>query len=236
MKVLDLDPVESSLVIVAHPDDAEFRAGGTMAALCARGATVDLAVLTDGGRGTRDAGEVGGGIAARREREQQEAGAIVGVASVSFFGERDLELAVVPSVVERVVELLCERRPQVVITHDPWRRYLLHPDHEAAGQIVRRAVLRAREPSIQGDRAWSISELWLFAADEPDVVVDVTPHFSTKMAAILAHGSQHRTDMGIEEGTEADIPAFVERQRARFARYAQDQPFELAECFRRVTL
>src|SRR5581483_11544709 len=89
-------------------------------------------------------------------------------------------------------------RPDVVLTHDPWRRYMLHPDHRAAGEIACDAVYRAGEPRFYRELAdelprWKPRELWLFTAEEPNHVEDISATYDTKVRAMLSYRSQFAT-------------------------------------------
>ena len=92
-------------------------------------------------------------------------------------------------------------RPDVVVGHDPWRRYRLHPDHRHAGFLAVDGIVAARDPLFfpeQNLPHHRPSALLLFEADEPDHVEDVTGHGDAKLAALFAHESQYRSTMHIE--------------------------------------
>src|SRR5262245_42573258 len=128
--------VERALVIVAHPDDAEFWAGGTIAKWTAAGAEVSYLVLTDGEAGGFDPAMARSEIPGIRRGEQQKAAEILGVSSVRFLGCNEggllqprLELHV------ELVRAIRRTRPQRIITWSPewnWQRFRsCHPDHLA---------------------------------------------------------------------------------------------------------
>ena len=79
----------SAAVIFAHPDDAEYMCGGTVAAWTAAGCAVDYVVLTDGSAGSNEPGVTREGLREVRAREQEAAAAVLGVRSVTFLGEVD---------------------------------------------------------------------------------------------------------------------------------------------------
>jgi LmbE family N-acetylglucosaminyl deacetylase len=87
-------------------------------------------------------------------------------------------------------------RPDVVVGHDPWRRWLLHPDHRAAGLLTVDAVVAARDPlyapelRAEGLAAHRPHTVLLFGTDDPDEVVDVTETLEVKIAALREHASQ----------------------------------------------
>jgi LmbE family N-acetylglucosaminyl deacetylase len=106
-------------------------------------------------------------------------------------------------------------RPVVVLGHDPWKRYRLHPDHRAAGFLTVDAVVAARDPHFFPDQGLAHHRpetLLLFEADEPDHYEDVTGFADAKAAALECHVSQFRTTMYIEpddDGTQ--LRAFRDR-------------------------
>jgi LmbE family N-acetylglucosaminyl deacetylase len=87
-------------------------------------------------------------------------------------------------------------RPDVVVGHDPWRRWLLHPDHRAAGLLTVDGVVAARDPlylpdlAAEGLSPHRPHSILLFGTDAPDEVVDITATIDVKLAALRAHASQ----------------------------------------------
>jgi LmbE family N-acetylglucosaminyl deacetylase len=206
--------VTRALAVGAHPDDIEFGCGATLARWAREGAHIELLVLTDGSKGTweleRDLAEL---VATRRD-EQLAAARTLGVAGVHFLDAVDGELEVVDRRREEVCAAIRASRPDVVLGHDPWKRYRLHPDHRRAGELVIDGIVAARDPHFfpAAGEPHRPSHLLLFEADvvdhiEPAAEEDV----EAKIQALLCHESQWRSTMGIEEGS----PDF-ERQRAVF--------------------
>lgn len=227
----------SALVIGAHPDDAEFGCGGTIAGWTDAGTRVALAVLTDGSKGSHDPGLGDEELRDTREAEQRAAAQVLGISPVRFLREVDGELTERPELVRAVAEMIRELRPEIVLTHDLWRRYELHPDHVAAGQIVLRALYDAREPraaralAARGFAPWRPRELWLFGAAEADHHEDIGPAFERKLQALLCHRSQYGTSFGIEEDPEPLRSALRRRAPA-----ASSDAASLGESFRRLAL
>jgi LmbE family N-acetylglucosaminyl deacetylase len=87
-------------------------------------------------------------------------------------------------------------RPDVVLGHDPWRRFLLHPDHRAAGLLTVDGVVAARDPlyapelAAEGLAAHRPHTVLLFGTDAPDELVEVTATIGAKLASLRAHASQ----------------------------------------------
>ena len=127
----------SVMTIGAHPDDAEFGAGGTICNWTQAGAQATFVVATDGSMGSWDPNLDRDDLVAQRRSEQMAAAAVLGVASVAWLGQPDGELRHTAGVLKAIVSLIRKHRPDIVLTHDPWQRYQLHPDHRAVGQAVR---------------------------------------------------------------------------------------------------
>lgn len=212
----DLPVPASALAVGAHPDDIEFGCGGTLAKWAAGGCRIHHLVLTDGSKGTwQDDDDVAALVATRRE-EQRAAARVLGGGDVDFLEWPDGELE--SGLVQRrqVCAVIRRVRPAVVLGHDPWRRYRLHPDHRHAGWLVVDGVVAARDATFYEDLglpAHRPGALLLWEADEPNHVEDVGEYVEQKLAALMAHRSQYRSTMGIEDG--AADGAGTERFRAR---------------------
>jgi LmbE family N-acetylglucosaminyl deacetylase len=232
------DVPASALAIGAHPDDVEFGAGGTIARWAAAGCVVHHLVLTDGSKGTWDLQADTAALVATRQDEQRAAATALGATGEVRFLDRvdgDLELDVATRT--EVARAIREVRPVAVLGHDPWRRYRLHPDHRAAGFLTCDAVVAAREPHVTiGDLpAWRPSVLLLWEADEPDVAVDVTGHAEEKLAALLAHASQHESTMAItgsSDAAAAEVEQFRRRVLDRLATWGRQVGVAHAEAFK----
>lgn len=213
MLTRDLPVPESALAIAAHPDDVEFGAGGTLARWSAGGCVVHHLVLTDGSKGTWDLDCDTAALVATRQGEQRAAAAALGATGeVRFLASVDGTLDAGVREREAVALTIRQLRPEVVLGHDPWRRYRLHPDHRAAGWLACDGVVMAREPhfGLDGTPHWRPARLLLWEADEPDCFVDVSAHVAAKLAALEAHLSQFASTMAID-----DAESVVERERFR---------------------
>lgn len=187
----------------AHPDDIDFGAAGTLAAFADAGVRIHYVVMTAG-----DAGGFGdedrAGIGTLRGAEQEAAGAVVGVEDVQAWAEPDGALAPSAQLQRRVVAVLRQVRPQLVLCPHPERDYerlqRSHPDHLACGEIVTRAVYPALEnpfahPELleQGLAPYRLHRLWYYGspAARENRLVDVSATLQRKVDAIMAHTSQH---------------------------------------------
>jgi LmbE family N-acetylglucosaminyl deacetylase len=231
----------SALAVGAHPDDVEFGAGGTLARWAAAGCVVHHLVLTDGSKGTWDLhADTAALVATRRDEQRAAARALGATGEVRFLDHVDGDLEVDVATRDEVAGVIRELRPAVVLGHDPWRRYRLHPDHRAAGFLVCDGVVAAREPHVRIERlagpleAWRPAGLLLWEADEPDVAVDVTGHTDAKLAALLAHASQHESTMAItgEAALEDEEARFRRRVLDKLATWGRQVGTEHAEAFK----
>jgi LmbE family N-acetylglucosaminyl deacetylase len=210
-----------ALAIGAHSDDVEFGCGATLAKWAAAGCAVHLLVLTDGSKGTWDAGADLDTLVEARRQEQKAAAAALGLSNVAFLDLVDGELG--SGLAERAAVCAAIRRirPQLVLGHDPWRRYRLHPDHRHAGWLTLDAVVAARDPLFfpeQGLEPHRPDLLLLFEAEVEDHFEPVEGFLEAKLEALLCHRSQWRSTMGIDE----DSPE-APTQRAAFVARVTDE-------------
>ena len=221
---IDLAVPSCALVIVAHPDDAEFQAGATLAKWARQGCAVHHLVLTDGSKGTWDPTADIDELVAQRRSEQNAASAALGGAGVEFLGHVDGELDPDRATRSQVCAVIRAVRPQVVLGHDPWKRYRLHPDHRAAGQLCIDGIVAARDPFFHAEQLVDGVE-----PHRPDALLlfeaDVVNHYerveevdlAAKLAALEAHRSQMATTHFYKVGEGDPAPA-VPRPAALQAR------------------
>ena len=236
---LDLPTPSSALAIGAHPDDVEFGAGGTLAKWASAGCTIHHVLCTDGSKGTWDVDADTAALVARRQDEQRAAAKALGsTGEVVFLGWRDGEL---DSGLEQrsLVALWIRRlRPDVVLGHDPWRRYRLHPDHRHAGLLACEGIVAARDPHFfreHGVAHHRPSALLLWEADEPDHAEDVTSSVDAKLTALECHASQFESTMHASgEHLAAELDAFRSRVRNRLAEHGRRVGVAYAEAFKLI--
>jgi len=234
----DLRVPASALAIGAHPDDIEFGCGATLAKWAAAGTVLHHLVLTDGAKGSWDPDQDESALIALRKEEQRRAATLLGGGHVTFLGRTDGELCNDTRARWEVSQLLRLVRPDVVLTHDPWRRYRLHPDHRAAGFIVTDSIVAARDPHFFTDQdlvPHRPSALLLWEADEPNHVEDVSDFVETKLAALLAHESQFRSTMGIEGGAASEFEAFTAQIRDQLRQHGGIADLPYGESFHLMT-
>jgi LmbE family N-acetylglucosaminyl deacetylase len=195
--------VSRALVVTAHPDDVDFAAAGTVATWTDAGVTVTYCVVTDGQAGGFDRSVPRGEMVVVRRAEQRAAAARVGVEDVRFLGHVDGELAATTELVGQLARLIRQLRPQRMVIPSPERDYAhihrSHPDHLEAGKAALDAIYpAARNPFAhpelldEGLEPWTVADTWLMAHPTSNHAVDVTAVYDRKIAAVLAHESQHQ--------------------------------------------
>lgn len=223
----------SAMVVVAHPDDAEFMVAGTAAKWAAAGSEVTYVVITRGDKGSDDPTMTPSHLATVREAEQRAAGAILGVKNFVFMGYDDGYLRHTLPLRREVARLIRTYRPYTVVCFDPTNRflgdnYVNHPDHRASGDVTVDAVFptardRLTFPELLADglEPHKVKELWLGSPVQANVWVDIGPTLELKRQALLAHTSQIPPEMG----PYADVMG---------RRSAEGCAFEFAEAFHRI--
>ena len=233
----NLDTPAVVLAIGAHPDDVEFGCGGTLAKWSADGATVHHLVCTDGSKGTWNPDADTAALVASREHEQRNAASALGATgSVSFLGYVDGELEHSREAIDRIALAIRTLRPNVVLSHDPWKRYRLHPDHRNTGLNVCDAIVAARDPHFLKHHMTDFGvthhrpdALLLWEADEPNHVEDISAFVDTKLAALERHESQFESTM---KATDEDgMEVFRTRMRTRMAELGSPHGLRAAEIF-----
>jgi len=237
----DLIVPERALAIGAHPDDIEIWCGGTLAKWAAAGCMIHLLVLTDGSKGTWDPNQDVASLVATRQEEQREAARRLGDGEVGFLGRPDGELRNTIREQWEVCRWVRVVRPDVVLGHDPWRRYRLHPDHRNAGFVVTDSLVAARDPLFFTDQELPPhrpSALLLFEADVANHVEDVAGFEETKIDALLAHRSQYETTLKINPGDPnaegASTEAFAVDIRRKLAEHGALAGLAVGESFHRL--
>jgi LmbE family N-acetylglucosaminyl deacetylase len=186
--------------MVAHPDDVDFSAAGTVAWLTAGGVDVSYCIATSGDAGGFD-DTPRDQMGPLREAEQRAAAATVGVQDVQFLGYPDGRLAPTLELRADFARAIRRVRPQLAIISSPQRNWARipasHPDHLAAGEAAMCADYPdARNPFAhpqllaEGLDAWTVREVWVSGDEAVDHYVDITDHWDQKIAALRCHASQ----------------------------------------------
>ena len=241
---VDLAAPRVALAIGAHPDDIEFGAGATLAGWAASGCLVHHLVLTDGSKGSWNPNADLGRLVTARKQECRKAAALLyaGQADtdlrVRFLDKVDGELVNDVATRREVCRVIREVRPDVLLGHDPWRRYRLHPDHRTAGFLTLDALVAARDPhffpelDIEPHRPTS---LLLWEADLPNHVERSNLFEGAKVDALLCHSSQLESTMRVgDSGQTSSREAFAARIAWQLARHGAVAGIDAGEAFHRI--
>jgi LmbE family N-acetylglucosaminyl deacetylase len=227
------------LIIGAHPDDADIKAGGTAAKWCALGHVVRLVSLTDGRAGHQTMH--GPKLAERRRGEAQRAAAVIG-ATYELFDIPDGELGDGLEYRLRVIRLIRDFRPDLIITH---RSTDYHPDHRFAGLLVQDASYLLTVPAIcPGASHLAQAPVILYFSDafkkpcrfEPHVAVDIESEFDRLVDMLHAHQSQFYEWLPYNAGLADQVPSGDAERREWLSGRIQGRIRPLADRFRELVV
>jgi LmbE family N-acetylglucosaminyl deacetylase len=204
------------IVIVAHPDDADFGAAATVAAWTRAGTVARMVCCTSGDAGADDATIDQFALGRRREDEQRAAARVVGYEGVDFLHRPDGALANDLALREQLVRLIRGFRPDAVMAMDPTvvivdhgghRGFIQHVDHRTAAMAALDAVYPAARNALafphlvraEGLAPHEVNTLYLFFTDRPNIWVDVSASLELKLAALREHASQLRRPAELEQ-------------------------------------
>ena len=182
------------IAIGAHPDDCDYKFGGTAALLAAAGHQVKFLALTSGDAGHQSQG--GGALANRRRAEAKEAGSRLGIVEYETLDNHDSELLPTLQVRLQVIRKIREWDADVVLGLRP---YDYHPDHRNAGKVVQDASYMVIVPNVAPDTPpLAKNPVFLYMQDRfqrpypfvPDIVVIIDEVIDKKTSALDAHESQ----------------------------------------------
>jgi LmbE family N-acetylglucosaminyl deacetylase len=201
-----MEPIADSeisrvLAVTAHPDDIDFGAGGTIAQWTAKGIEVGYCIATNGDQGGEDPDLPRDQMPVIRQKEQRDAGKILGVTDIEFLNYRDGWLEPTIELRKKIVRAIRRFKPDRLIMQSPERNWdrlgASHPDHMAAGEAAIQAVYpdaRNRFAFMdlldEGLEPWRVKEVWVMSMVTPNHYIDITDTFPKKMAALHAHVSQ----------------------------------------------
>lgn len=223
-----------AMVVTPHPDDAEYGVAGTVARWVREDKQIVYVVCTNGDKGTSDVNMEPEELAQTREKEQMAAAKVLGVREVIFLRYPDQSLEDTPEFRKSLVRLIRMYKPEVMVTADPYRRYIWHRDHRITGQVVLDAVFPyARDclsyPDLLKEdlHPHKVREIFLWGSEDINYQSDITETFHLKLAALRCHESQvgHIPPRELEEWL-----------RERHEKMAQGGEFRLAEAFHRVEI
>ncbi|MES2792165.1 MAG: PIG-L deacetylase family protein [Planctomycetota bacterium] len=228
-------PTLRILVIGAHPDDCEIKAGGVAALYRQQGHVVRFVSVTNGDAGHHESS--GPELAARRAKETLASGAVCGV-EYEVLSNHDGQL--VPTIAARweLIALIRRFQPDLILTHRP-NDY--HPDHRATSQLVCDAAYMVTVPPVVPDVPYlKTNPIIAFLSDDfqrpypfqPTVVVDVTAVFPKIVDMQAAHVSQFYEWLPYNQGILDQVPADATQRRAWLAIQAGDRLRKVADRFR----
>lgn len=219
------------LVLPVHPDDAELGCAGVILKHNAMGKKSGIVDLTRGELGTRGTPEI-------RASEAEAAAKILNLAVRDNLGLPDGFFQNTPEYQLKVVEVIRRYQPEIVITNAYYDR---HPDHGRASDLVQTACFLAGLRKIetldngQPQEAWRPKQLLHFIQDmyiKPDVLVDISEYWDTKIASVMAYGSQfHNPDWIDEPQTYISSPEFINNVEARDREFGRPIQAKYAEGF-----
>jgi LmbE family N-acetylglucosaminyl deacetylase len=222
------------MVIAAHPDDAEFGSAGAVAKWIREGKRVVYVVCTSGDKGSSDPDMIPERLAEIREKEQLEAAAVLGVSDVLFLRYPDQSLEDTPHFRQVIVRQIRTYRPEMVVTSDPYRRYIWHRDHRIIGQVTLDAVFPyARDvmayPDLieEGCMPHKVHKVLLWGTEDVNLHIDITDTFDLKVAALRCHKSQ------VDHFKVSDMRKWLWE---RYHKLAEGSDFEVAEAFHQVEI
>lgn len=223
------------MVVVAHPDDAEFGCGGSVAKWVRQGKEVTYVILTNGNKGSSDHAMTSERLAKIREEEQLNAARTLGVERVRFLGYPDGELEDTRELRLAVTAEIRRWRPERLVTQNPFRTlnlYASHRDHRIAAGVALDCVyplardhLSFPELLAQGLDPHKVREVYLMWWENPEVVVDISDTMDLKLKALACHASQMDAFAAVEA-----------RVRERAADAGKARGFAYAETFNRIVI
>lgn len=237
-----------AMVIVAHPDDAEFSCSGTIARWVEAGCEVCYVLCTSGDVGIAEEDMTRARAIAIREAEQRAAAAAVGVTEVVFLREPDGMLEATMLLRKRLVREIRRFRPEVVLAGDPYlvftpNGWINHPDHRAAALAAVDAIFPSsgqphlfEELAGEGLRPHKIRKLYVFGFGDGNVYSDITATIDRKIAALQAHPSQLGTWTDLGDRIREWAGGSANKAKEDHPDDAQIQAMAYAESFRVFTI
>lgn len=223
------------LVVIPHPDDAEFWCGGSIARWIGEGAQVRFVLCTDGSKGSTDPNMTSQELGPIREEEQTRAAGVLGVQELVMLHLADGTLEDTDGFRRELVRQIRQVRPDVVVCPEPYRKNLAwHRDHRIAGQVALDAVFPCARDHLHFEELWrdeglephKTGTVLFWGTELADTFVDISGSIDTKMRAVGVYGSQ------LNGLTPEDVEGFVKRQ-ARDG--AEESGLEYSESFRKQT-
>lgn len=220
------------MVVVAHPDDAEFGSAGTVAKWVSEGLEMYYVLCTDGSKGSSEEGMSPEKLVEIRRQEQLEAARELGVKDIEFLGYPDAYLQHTLELRRDITRAIRKHKPDRVITMSPYRSfqiggYINHPDHLAVGDATLAAIYptardRLTFPELlqEGYEPHVVREVYVTGTESPDCYIDITDTIEKKIASLRRHFSQ------VGDGE------FEKWVYERASQIAEGHDMKYAECFK----
>ncbi len=229
-----VDTPQRVLVVIPHPNDAEFWCAGSIAKWISEGAAVRYVICTDGSKGTVDAAISSAELAALREREQADAARELGVQEVVSLGRTDGGLEDTDDFRRELVRQIRQMQPDIVVCPEPYRKNLAwHRDSRIAGQVALDAVFPCARDHLHFEELWrdeglephKTGTVLFWGTETPDTFIDIGSSLAAKALAVKANKSRLTGRAGEE------VDDFIRRQAKEGA---GDSGAAYGEAFRRI--
>ena len=244
------------VIFIAHADDTEFTAGGTVAKFASEGWEITEVIATNNERGTHELDPAT--IIAQSREEARLAARILGKKEVIFLEYSDGMLGDTPIIElrEKFMRIIRQCKPTIIMTWDPFAPYETHPDHRQVAMAATEAAAFSHMPRFHpehlaaGLQTHFVQEKWFFAKKPtgPQTLIDIAPYLEKKIDALCAHDSQMRLSVDdiamVLKASDPDNPAIALLDRVNYrpavekmakamgARVGKPAGLEYAETFR----
>ncbi len=227
------EEISKVLIVTAHPDDLDFGCSGSIALWVKKGIEVSYVICTNGDQGGEDPSVPREEMPKIRQKEQRDAGAVVGVSRITFLGYRDGWLEPTIQLRKEIVRQIRIHKPDRLVIQSPernWDRlFSSHPDHMAAGEAAIQAVYPDARNAFafedllkeEGLEPHRVKEVWVMAAKDPNHVVDITETIDLKIKALHAHVSQTAHNPKMEEMIRSWVERNAEVMQLGAGKYAE---------------
>ena len=229
------DTPRSVLVVIPHPNDAEFWCAGSVAQWISDGASVRYVVCTDGAKGTTDPDVSASDLAAKRKLEQADAAKELGVQEVVSLGRIDGALEDSDDFRRELVRQIRQVRPDVVMCPEPYRKNLAwHRDSRITGQVTLDAVFPCARDHLHFEELWrdeglephKTGTVLFWGAEAPNTFVAIDGSVEAKGRAVRAGRSR------LSGRSDDEVDAFIRQQGQEGV---GDTGASYGEAFRKIT-
>jgi bacillithiol biosynthesis deacetylase BshB1 len=221
------------LAFAAHPDDIEISISGTLLKHKAAGLKIGIVDLTKGELGTR-------GNETIRSQESEKASQLLNLDIRVNLGLKDGFLTNDEASLKAIVTEIRKYRPNIVLINAERDR---HPDHGKAHSMLKEACFLAGLPKLitehngENLEAWRPKNVFSYIQDyllEPDILIDVTPYWKTRMDSLLAYSSQFYNPDSNEMETPISSKSFLDSIEGRAIQWGRLINCQYAEGLRKV--